>query len=118
MNPTSTTETVVRSHLQSFIQQKGIAAILSDYGEDACFLSEDRTYRGKGEIRQFFEGFIAALPPQAVDRFALRSLRVADDVACITWSVGQDLPFGTDTFVVRDGKIVAQTFAMYADRAA
>lgn len=111
------TETVVRSHLQAFIEQKGIAAILSDYDDEACFLCEDKTYSGKREIRDFFEHFIAALPQQAINRFALRSLRVAGDVAYITWSVDPELPLGTDTFVVRQGKIVSQTFAMYAARA-
>jgi len=28
--------------------------------------------------------------------------------------VGNDIPLGTDTFVVDNGKIVSQTFAMYA----
>lgn len=43
---------------------------------------------------------------------------VRNHVAYITWSVGNELPLGTDTFVVRDGKIVSQTFAMYAPKAA
>ncbi len=110
----SATETVVRGHLQAFLEQKGIGAILDDYDEEACFLSEEKTYRGKCEIQDFFEQFMAALPPQAIGRFALRSLRVAGEVAHITWSVGRELPLGTDTFVVRAGKIVSQTFAMYS----
>lgn len=114
MTQPPTTETVVRTHLQAFIEQKGVAAIVSDYEEEAVFLSEDRAYRGKREIQGFFEHFIAALPPKAISRFTLRSLRVAGEVAYITWSAGEELPLGTDTFVVRDGKIVSQTFAMYA----
>ena len=114
MTPASVTETVVRSHLQAFLEQKGLPAILADYDEEACFLSEEKAYRGKREIQGFFEDFIAALPPHATERFALRSLRIAGDVAYITWSVGSALPLGTDTFVVRNGKIVAQTFAMHA----
>jgi hypothetical protein len=114
MTPESVTEAVVRSHLQAFLEQKGLPAILADYAEDACFLSENKAYRGKREIQGFFEGFIAALPPHAIDSFALRTLRVAGDVAYITWNVGSALPLGTDTFVVRDGKILSQTFAMYA----
>jgi ketosteroid isomerase-like protein len=110
----SVTETVVRNHLQAFLDQKGIAAILSDYDDDARFLSEQRTYHGRREIRNFFEDFIASLPPQAIKRFSLRSLRVEGDLAYITWSAGHELPLGTDTFVVRNGKIVSQTFAMYA----
>jgi ketosteroid isomerase-like protein len=89
-------------------------AILSDYAEDARFLSEDRTYSGKAEIRRFFEDFIAALPTHAMQRFALRSLRVEGPLALITWHAGNELPLGTDTFLVRDGKIVSQTFAMHA----
>jgi hypothetical protein len=46
--------------------------------------------------------------------FTLRSLRVQGEVAHITWSAGPALPLGTDTFVVRQGRIVAQTFAMVA----
>lgn len=108
------TESVVRHHLQAFLEQKGVAAIVSDYDDDARFLTEARIYRGKEEISGFFTGFLAALPAGALDRFALRSLRVDGNVAYITWSVGTDIPLGTDTFVVADGKLVSQTFAMYA----
>lgn len=114
MTQASTTESTVRKHLQAFLEQQGIAAILSDYEDEACFISQDKTYRGKDEIQEFFEGFIAALPPRAFERFALRSLRADGEVACITWNVGHDIPLGTDTFVVRNGKIASQTFAMYA----
>ena len=41
-------------------------------------------------------------------------MQVDGNVAYITWSVGADIPMGTDTFVVGNGKIVSQTFAMYA----
>jgi ketosteroid isomerase-like protein len=108
------TETVVRRHLQAFLEQKGAAAIASDYADDACFLSEASAYRGREAIRGFFEAFIASLPPRAIADFALRSLRVDGDVAHITWSAGRELPLGTDTFVVRNGRIATQTFAMHA----
>ncbi len=109
----SVTENVIHSHLQAFLDQRGVDAILGDYADDANFLCASRIYRGKCEIREFFENFIAALPPQAIRQFSLRSLQIEDNVAHITWSAGCELPLGTDTFVVRDGKIVSQTFAMY-----
>lgn len=108
------TEGVVRHHLSTFLEQRGLDAILADYADDACFLSEGRAYCGKPAIREFFEGFIAALPPRAISQFTLRSLRVQGDMAYITWSAGPELPLGTDTFVVRKGRIVSQSFAMYA----
>lgn len=112
MRPTDT-ELVVRRHLQVFLEQQGLDAIVSDYDDQACFLTESNVYRGKQAIRSFFDAFIASLPPGAIGEFALRSLRVEGDLAYITWSAGPELPLGTDTFLVRDGKIVSQTVAMY-----
>jgi ketosteroid isomerase-like protein len=110
----SATEAVVRSHLQAFLEQKGIAAIVEDYAEDARFCSEPKIYRGRGEIGGFFADFIGSLPARAIEQFSLRSMHVDGNIAYITWSVGGDIPLGTDTFVVDNGKIVSQTFAMYA----
>ena len=113
-NPASVTETVVRTHLQAFVEQKGVPAILSDYDDNARFYSEARVYEGKQEIGAFFTDFIASLPAGTIERFSLRSLRVDGNIAYITWSAGEGIPLGTDTFIVRDGKIVSQTFAMFA----
>jgi ketosteroid isomerase-like protein len=115
MNVESTvTESVVRNHLQAFLEQKSVVAMVSDYDDDAHLYSEAKIYRGKPEIHGFFEDFIAALPTQAIERFALRSLQVDRNIAYITWCIGSDIPLGTDTFVVANGKIISQTFAMYA----
>jgi ketosteroid isomerase-like protein len=107
------TEAVVRHHLQAFLESQGVDAIVADYDEAAHFLTEAKVYDGKQEIRGFFKAFIDALPEGGIDRFELKSLQVEGNVACITWSVGSEIPLGTDTFVVEDGKIVAQTFAMH-----
>jgi hypothetical protein len=64
-----TTEAIVRNHLQAFVEQKGIAAILSDYADNARFHSETKTYQGKQEIGDFFASFIASLPAGATERF-------------------------------------------------
>jgi ketosteroid isomerase-like protein len=113
-NRSSVTESVVRNHLTAFVEQKGVPAILSDYDENARLYGEARVYQGKQEIGAFFTDFIASLPAGAIARFALRSLRVDGSIAYITWSAGETIPLGTDTFVVKDGRIVSQTFAMYA----
>lgn len=108
------TEAVVRNHLRAFLEQEGIAAIVNDYDENARFYTETKIYQGKPEIHGFFTDFIASLPAGSIERFSLRSRRVDGNIAYITWSVGGDIPLGTDTFVVANGKIVSQTFAMYA----
>ena len=113
VDPTST-EAVVRHHLRAFLEQQGVAAIVSDYDDHARFLSEARVYRGKQEIGNFFTDFLASLPVNAIERFTLRSLRVERNIAYITGCVDAEIPLGTDTFVVGDGKIISQTFAMHA----
>ncbi len=110
----SATEIVVRNHLRAFLEQEGVDAIVKDYHDAARFYSEAKIYHGKQEIHGFFVDFLDALPAGSMERFTLRSLQIEGNIAYITWSVGSDIPLGTDTFVVDDGKIVAQTFAMHA----
>ncbi len=110
---TSETETVVRHHLEAFLQQEGVAAIVKYYNESARLYSESQIYHGKQEISGFFDGFLQSLPAGAIERFELRSMQVEGNTAFITWKVGGDIPLGTDTFVVAHGQIVSQTFAMY-----
>jgi ketosteroid isomerase-like protein len=114
----SDTESIVRNHLQVFLEQKGVDAIVRDYDDDARVFSEVKTYHGKSEIRQFFEAFIASLPPDTIERFSLRTLRVEGEIAYLTWSAGNAIPLGTGTFIVRGGKIVTETFAMHPTAAA
>ena len=111
---TAVTETVVRSHLQAFLERQSISAIMSDYDENARLFSEARLYQGKQEIHGFFLDFIGSLPPGAYETFYLKNLRADANIVYITWSIGNDVPLGTDTFVVDNGKIVSQTFAMHA----
>jgi len=101
-------------HLQAFLDQQGVSAIVKDYAVNARLFTEAKVYRGEQEIRGFFMDFIGSLPPGGIDHFSLRSLHVDGGLAYVTWSVGSDIPLGTDTFVVDNGKIVSQTFAMHA----
>ena len=113
-NDSAVTESVVNTHLKAFLERKGIAAIVADFAEHARLLTEARIYRGKDKIHEFYVDFIASLPADAIERFSPLSMQVDGDVAIITWHVGSDIPLGTDTFVVNDGKIVTQTFVMHA----
>jgi hypothetical protein len=110
---TTVTEAVVRNHLQAFLEQRGIPAILADYDENARLYTEAKLYQGKSEVHRFFTDFLDSLPEGAIEHFALRSLQVDGNIAFIAWSVGTDIPLGTDTLVVEGGRIVAQSFAMY-----
>ncbi len=48
-----------------------------------------------------------------MEAFTMVRQDVEGDVAYIVWAAGDFAPLGTDTFVIRGGKIVLQTFAAY-----
>jgi hypothetical protein len=113
---TEQTLKVITNHLHAFMTNQGADVLARDYDEHAILYAPDNVYRGVDEIRGFFEVFISNLPEQALDLFSMRCQRVNDDVGYIVWSVGEMIPLGTDTFVIRNGKIVHQTYAAFAGR--
>jgi hypothetical protein len=76
------------------------------------FVTPDGVLHGRDEIRALFEELLPALPRPSNSE--MKHQHIDGEVAYIVWA-GQseqlDVSFATDTFVVRDGKIVLQTFA-------
>lgn len=113
-NPTTTpTVAVIDRHLDAFLTNRGIDAILGDYDPHAVLHAPDRVCRGVDEIRDFFEGFLAALPANWQQSFQLKTRKAHGEIGYIVWNLGEAIPLGTDTFLVRDGRIVQQTYAAH-----
>lgn len=112
---TSTNQTlnVINRHLQAFMANQGVEAIVRDYAEHAILYAPDNVYRGVDEIREFFEGFLGKLPDNGLALFRMRTQEANGEVGYIVWSVGEVIPLGTDTFVIKNGKIVQQTYAAH-----
>jgi ketosteroid isomerase-like protein len=104
------TEQVLQHHLSAF--GVGIDEIMTDYTEASVLISPDLTCRGLDEIRAFFQAFIDNFPAEAWESFTLTKSEVVGEVAYISWSALPLTSLGTDTFLVRDGKILVQTLAM------
>jgi ketosteroid isomerase-like protein len=108
----SQAEDTLNHHLQSF-GGGDIDALVSDYTEDSVILFEDSLITGLDNIRGFFDDFITnTLPPGC--EFEMKHLQVSGDIAYIVWTAGTNalsFKLGTDTFVVKDGKIAHQTIA-------
>ena len=107
----ASTKEVLDNHLNCF--GKGdLNGILSDYTPGAVLFTADRLLKGTDEIRPLFQGMIAEFgKPGAV--FSMKQQFVEGDYAYILWAAetaDNVYEVGTDTFVVRDGKIVAQSF--------
>jgi len=106
------TKTTLIHHLEAF-DQGDIGAVLSDYAEDAVLLTSKGVRRGHGQIKEVFEWLMAnVFTPDS--SFSMVQQLVEGDIAYIVWSAESQryhIPLATDTYVIRDGKIVTQTFA-------
>jgi hypothetical protein len=108
----TSTQAVLEHHLQAF--GEGIDAIMLDYTANSVVITPDATYRGLAEVRSFFTSLVEGLPEGFWDAFTMKRQEIVGEVAYILWEAKPWFLLGTDTFVVREGKIVLQTFAAYA----
>ena len=112
------TEETLLKHLQAF-GSGDIDALMTDYDEGAVMIVPDGPLRVTAERRSFFESLLADFPPGSA--FEMSEQIIEGEIAYIIWSGESEkltVPFATDTFVVRDGKIIAQTFAAQMEKKA
>ena len=106
------TKDVVDNHLKCF-GEGDLGGILSDYAPGAVLFTSDGPLRGADAMRPLFQGMIAEFGrPGAV--FRMKQQSVEGDYAYILWTAetaDNMYEVATDTFVVRDGEIAAQSFA-------
>jgi len=107
-----TTQAVLDHHLGAF-GANDLNAIMEDYTDEATLITPDSTFHGKEQIRNFFEGLFPSFPSEGT-AFIMDKAVVDNEVAYILWHATTptiEVPLGTDTFIILDGKIKIQTFA-------
>jgi len=108
----ASTKDVLEHHLKCF-GAGDLAGILSDYVPDAVLFTPSGALKGVDAIRPLFQTMFAEFRKPGAS-FSMKEQLVDGDYAYILWtaeSADNVYEVGTDTFVVRDGKIVAQSFA-------
>jgi ketosteroid isomerase-like protein len=106
------TKDVVDHHLKSF-GEGDLKGILSDYASGAVLFTPEGPLRGIDAIRSLFQAMLAEFGKPGT-AFSLKQQFVEGDYAYILWTAetaDNVYELGTDTFVVREGKIVIQSFA-------
>jgi ketosteroid isomerase-like protein len=107
----ASTKTIIDHHLKSF-GVGDLEGILSDYAPGAVFFTANGALRGVDEIRPFFQAMLAEFgKPGAA--FHIKQQFIEGDHAYLLWSAetaNNVYELGTDTFVVKNGEIVAQSF--------
>jgi ketosteroid isomerase-like protein len=108
----ASTKDVLDHHLKCF-GAGDLTGILADYAPDAVLFTPDRPLRGVEAIKPLFQAMFAEFAKPGAS-FSMKQQFVEGDYAYILWTAetaDNVYDLGTDTFVVRDGKIVAQSFA-------
>lgn len=73
-------------------------------------ITQTATYRGLAEIRRFFTALFDELPAGFFEALKMNRQEIIGEVAYILWERKPIVSQATDTFVIRDGKILFQTF--------
>ena len=107
----ASTKGVIDHHLKCF-GDGDLEGILSDYAPDAVLFTSHGPLRGTDAIKPLFQALVEEFGKPGAT-FSMKQQFVEGDYAYILWTAetaDNVYEVGTDTFVVRDGKIVAQSF--------
>jgi ketosteroid isomerase-like protein len=107
----ASTKDIINHHLRAF-DQGDLNGVLSDYAPDAVLFTKDGTFKGIDKIRPLFEALIAEFGKPGAT-FNMKQQLVDGDYAYIFWTAetaDNVYEVATDTFVIRQGQIVAQSF--------
>jgi len=103
------TELILKHHTEA-LAAGDLEAILEDYTDGSVFIQGADVMKGLDAIRGVFQ---AATSAGIFAQLEVTHQVIEGDCAYMVWSVPNVIPFGTDTFVVADGKIRLQTVALH-----
>ncbi|MBL6449810.1 nuclear transport factor 2 family protein [Fulvivirga sp. 29W222] len=105
------TAAVLESHLTGF-GLRDVGRIMDDYTESSTLTTPEGVFKGLNEIQAYYENLLPAFPADGTI-FEIDIQYVKEDIAYIVWHADTpalNVPLGSDTFVVQNGKIMRQTF--------
>jgi len=108
----ASTKDVLDHHIKCF-GTGDLEGILSDYAPDAVLFTPDGPLKGVDAMSPWFQAMFAEFGKPGTT-FSMKQQSIVGDYAYVLWTAetaDNVYELGTDTLVVRDGKIVAQSFA-------
>jgi hypothetical protein len=108
MSATRSPQEVFKHHAEA-LGGEDLDGIVSDYADDAIFITPAGVKRGKDGVREAFTQLLGELPGAS---WALPTQLYEDDILLLEWtadSARNRVDDGIDTFVFRDGLIRVQT---------
>jgi ketosteroid isomerase-like protein len=107
-----TTAQVLEKHLE-LVGNRDLPAVMEFYAPDAFMITPDAILQGPDQIRTFFVAQMAEFALPGLD-FELKEKKVNGNIAYIVWTADtaeNTYHYASDTFVIENGRIVAQTIA-------
>jgi hypothetical protein len=107
-NVSRTPQEIFQHHVEA-LGAEDLDGIVSDYADDAVFITPDGVRRGKAGVREGFEKLIGDIPSAS---WELPTMIFEDDVLLLEWKAQSEkatVEDGIDTFVFADGQIRVQT---------
>lgn len=109
----NTTKEILMHHLTAF-GNNNLDEIMMDYTDQSTVLTENGELKGLNLIRAFFKNLFEIIPTGSF--FEMKQLTISEGVAHIIWESKSDIaeiPFGTDTFFIKDQKIMVHTVSTF-----
>jgi hypothetical protein len=109
-----TTETVVQHHLDAFTTNN-LDELKKDYLEESEVWAPEGVMQGLENISSFY-AYVFSLLPKEDMRFEIKQKIIKQEKAYIVWSAESSkisIPIGTDSFEIKDGKIMWQSLAAH-----
>ncbi|WP_298238317.1 nuclear transport factor 2 family protein [uncultured Algibacter sp.] len=103
---------VMDHHLKAFLEND-IEAFIADYTEESIIVTQDSIYKGLEQIKALAAGLFPAFPTGETN-IVVDKLFIKNELVYLVWhgdSPALNVPLGTDTFIIKNNKIMQQTFA-------
>ena len=104
-----TTKEVWEHHCVAFANAD-IDAVISDFAEDAFYITTNKIIRGKEQIRELYDSHFKSLEKNS--KSVIVSETMEGEIVFFEWTFESPtirITDGVDTFIIKDGLIVAQT---------
>ena len=107
-----TVEQILDDHMY-YLGIGDVEKTLEDYAPDAFMINQNKVIRGTQELRAHFANSVKnVLTPGTKSETLIK--QCVDNVGYVVWKAETDkliFSYASDTFVIENGKITAQTFA-------
>ena len=107
---------IFKQHVAAFTSGN-LDAVVNDFSDESVVITPEGVFEGLNQIRSLYQNLLTEFG--VIDRgdspgLHIDALHVRHDTLFITWhaeSVNHVFPFGTDTFVCHNGKVVRQSIS-------